>query len=310
MPYAKIMRAFRIKSLYIKASEKFYLGGVMKYYKSFLLASVFSSILIPASLSAVRPDSDELARIIVSQRACQVAVVDQKPLAQSGWFSSFRQKTGNVLRWFGDVLRTEEDSRTAAGHAKQMAKDAAVKALSSKTGLLFLDQKVLNPFGNALRNVGQRIKGGKETQTETRVILDNLELNRSSKNADVENALRTVAAASLKVDVTTAIKTYEDVVLGLNKRGFSTKNLGTEQIYLDALARQTLVKNSNTSYKDFSGEMFAHGMPVLKKMNGIKNASDDGVKLNRMNDYLLKAFERENTQIRVNAARNSAVAAS
>jgi hypothetical protein len=309
--YAKIMRAFQIKGLYIQASEKFYLGGVMKYYKSFLLASVFSSILIPASLSARTSDSDELARIIVSQRACQVAMVDQGPPAQSGWFSSFcqkaRQKTGKALRDLGEALRTEEDSRTAAGHVSQMAKDAAAASLSYKTGFSFT-RSIFNPIGNALRTVGQWIKGGQETQTTTRVVINSLELNRSSKDVDIENALRITAEASLKADATTAIGTYEDVVLGLNKRGISTKSLGTEQIYLSALARQTLVKNSNASYEAFSGEMLVHGMPVLEKMNEIKGASD-GEKLNLMNTYLRKVFTTESAKIRFDTARNSAAPA-
>ncbi|MBX9786418.1 MAG: hypothetical protein K2Y08_03665 [Alphaproteobacteria bacterium] len=276
----------------------------MKYYKSFLLASVFSSVIIPASLSAVTPD--ELADKIVSQRACPVAIIDQEPPVQSGWFSSFRQKTGNALRWFGDKLRTEEDSRTSAGHVSQMAKDAAVSALSYKTGFSF-DRNILNPIGNAFRTVGQWIKGGEETQTSTRVILNNLGLNRSSKDADVENALRISAEASLKADTTTAIETYNNVVSGLKKRGFST-NVDTNKTYMDALARQTLVKNSNVSYETFSQDMFIHGMPVLEKMNGIKGASD-GEKLNLMNTYLRQVFNTESAKIRFDAARNSAAPA-
>lgn len=278
----------------------------MKYFKSFLLASVFSSVLIPASLSAVT--SDELADHIVRSRSCPVAVVvDQEPPAKSGWFSSFRQKTGDALRWFGDKLRTEDDSRTAAGHVTQMAKDGAAAALSYKTGFSF-SRDIFNPIGNALRTVGQWIKGGKETQTTTRVILNNLGLNQSSKERDIAEALNTVATASIKANLASAIKTYEDVVLGLNKRGHYSKDLDKEDIYLSALARKTLVKNSNTSYEKFSQEMFIHGMPVLEKMNGIKGAAD-GEKLNLMNTYLRKVFTTESAKIKFDAARNSAAAA-
>ena len=281
----------------------------MKYFKSFLLASVFSSVLIPASLSAVTPD--ELADHIVRSRSCPVAsIVHQEPPAERGWFSSFRQKTGNALRWFGDKLRTEDDSRTAAGHVNQMTKDGVAAALSYKTGFSFT-RNVFNPIGNALRTAGQWIKGGEETQTTTRVVLNNLGLNNSSKERDIAEALSTVATASLKAGATT---TYEDVVLGLNKRGLSTKNLDTEDIYLSALARKTLVdnpallKNSDELYKKFSQEMFIHGMPVLEKMNGIKGAAD-GEKLNLMNTYLKQVFKTESAKIKFDTARNSAAAA-
>ncbi|MBL8676371.1 MAG: hypothetical protein JNJ47_02955 [Alphaproteobacteria bacterium] len=276
----------------------------MKYYRSFLLASVFSSIIIPASLSAVT--SDELADHIRNSRSCPVtSIADQEPPAQSGWFSSFRQKTGNAFRWFGDKLRTEEDPQTAAGHVSQMVKDGAAAALSYKTGFSF-KRNIFNPIGNALRTVGQWIKGGEETQTTTRVTLNNLGLNKSSKDTDVENALRIAAETSLKADTATAIKIYEDVISGLNKRGFSTKSLGTEQVYLGALARQTLLKNSE--YEVFSQEMFAHGMPVLEKMNGIKDASD-GEKLNLMNIYLRKVYNTGSAKKKFDAARIAAAPA-
>lgn len=276
----------------------------MKYFKSFLLASVFSSVVIPASLSAAMPDSDELARIIVRQRAYQVAIVDQEPPAQSGWFSFARKNAGNFLRGLGNELRTKDDSRTAAGRVTKMLKTGLVKGLSYLTGFS-LDKKSL---GNALRTVGQSIKGGQETQTTTRVILNNLGLKKSSEDIDIEKALRMTAEASLKADAATAIQTYEDVVLGLNKRGFSTKSLDTKKLYLDALARQTLVTKPNVSSDDFSRIMFAHGMPVLKEMNGIKEASDDK-KLNLMNNYLGKVFNSEKNKIQAETARNLALAA-
>lgn len=275
----------------------------MKYYRSFLLASVFSSIIIPASLSAVTPD--ELADVIVRSRSCPVAAINEEAApVQNGWFSSFRQKTGNALRWFGDKLRTEEDPRTATGHVSQMVKDGAAAALSYKTGFSF-DRSIFNPIGNAFRKVGQWIKGGEETQTTTRIILNNLGLNKSSKDADVENALRIAAEISLKADAATAIKAYEDVNSGLNKRGVSTKNLGAEQIYLGALARKTLLKNSK--YEDFSREMLTYGMPVLEKMDGIKGASDDK-KLNLMNIYLRQVFNTESAKIKFDTARLAAAA--
>lgn len=277
----------------------------MKCYKSFLLVSVFSSIMISASLSAVT--SDELADKIRNTRTCPVVIVDQEAPAQSGWFSSFRQKTGNALRWFGDKLRTEEDSRIAANHVKEMAKDAAVAALSYETGFCF-SRSILNPIGNAFRKVGQWIKGGEETQTTTRAVLNNLKLNKSSKEADVEDALRISAEAILTVDASTAVQSFDDVVAGLNKRGFSTKGLDTNHIYMEVLAGQTLRKNSNVSYEDFSCEMLTQGMPVLQKMNGVKNASDSQ-KLNLMNTYLRKAFDRENAKLRFDQARHSAAAA-
>lgn len=277
----------------------------MKYFKSFLLASVFSSALIPVSLSAVTPD--ELADHITRSRACPVTVIHQEPATERGWFSSFRQTTGNALRWFGDKLRTEENSRTAAGHVTQMTKDGAAAALSYKTGFSFT-RDIFNPIGNALRTVGQWIKGGEETQTTTRVILNNLGLNKSSKKDHIAEALSTVATASIKAGATTAIKTYEDVVLGLNKRGLPTKSLDTEQIYLDALAKQTLLKNSDVPYETFSAEMLVHGMPVLEKMSGIKGAAD-GEKLNLMNAYLRQVFKTESTKIRFDAARLAAAPA-
>lgn len=275
----------------------------MKYYRSFLLASVFSSVIIPASLSAVT--SDELTDVIVRSRSCPVATINQETApAKDGWFSSFRQKTGNAFRWFGDKLRTEEDPRTAAGHVSQMVKDGAAAALSYKTGFSF-KRNIFNPIGNALRTVGQWIKGGEETQTTTRVILNNLGLNKSSKDADVENALLIAAETSLKADTATAITIYEDVNSGLNKRGFSTKSLGTEQVYLGVLARQTLLKNSE--YEVFSQEMLTYGMPVLEKMNGIKDASD-GEKLNLMNIYLRKVYNTESAKIRFDTERRISAA--
>lgn len=76
----------------------------MKYFKSFLLASVFSSVLIPASLSAVTPD--ELADHIVRSRSCPVAsIVHQEPPAERGWFSSFRQK--REMRFVGLAISCE-----------------------------------------------------------------------------------------------------------------------------------------------------------------------------------------------------------
>lgn len=188
-----------------------------------------------------------------------------------------------------------------------MAKDGAATALSYKTGFSF-SRNIFNPIGNALRKVGQWIKGGEETQTTTRVVLNNLGLNKSSKDADVAEALRKTAVASLKADAATAVKTYEDVVSGLDKRGLSTKSLDTEQIYLSALAGQTLAKNPTVSYETFSQEMFAHGMPVLEKMNGIKEAPD-GEKLNLMKSYLNQVFIKERDKIQFDAARNSAAAA-
>ncbi|MBY0501912.1 MAG: hypothetical protein K2P93_07935 [Alphaproteobacteria bacterium] len=277
----------------------------MKYYKSFLLASVFSSIMIPATLSAVT--ADELADKIRNTRACPVVITDQAPPVQGGWFSSFRQKTGNALRWFGDKLRTEEDSQIAADHVKQMAKDVAVAALSYETGFSF-SRNILNPIGNAFRKVGQWIKGGEETQTTTRTVLNNLGLNKSSKDADVENALRLSAQATLKADAATAFESYGSVVVGLDKRGFSTKHLDSKEIYMDTLAGQILRNRSNSTYEAFSQEMHFQGMPILLQMKGIKNASD-GEKVNLMNIYLKEAFNRENAKIKFDETRASAAAA-
>lgn len=271
----------------------------MKYFKSFLLASVFSSVLVSASYSTIT--SDELADHIRSTRSCPVAsTVHQESPTEKGWFSFVRKNTGNFLRGLGDELRTKRNPQTAAGYVSQLAKDGLVRGLSYMTGIP-LNKKILNPLGNGLRTVGQWIKGGEATQTTTRVILNNLELNKSSKDIDVENALRTVAAASLKADATTAVKTYEDVVLGLKKRGFSTKSLNTEQIYLNALAGQTLRNNSNLSCEDFSKEMRTHGMSVLNKMNGIKGFD--------IEKYLGEVFYTESAHIRFDAVHNFVVPA-
>jgi hypothetical protein len=278
----------------------------MKYYKSFLLASVFSSIMIPATLSAVT--SDELADKIRNTRACTVVIVDQEPPVQRGWFSSFRQKTGDALRWFGDKLRTEEDSRIAADHVKQMAKDVAVAALSYETGFSF-SRSVLNPIGNAFRKVGQWIKGSEESQTTTRTVLNNLGLNKSSKQDDLKDALCLSAEATLKADPASAFENYESVVTGLVKRGFSTENLDSHEIYMDMFAGQTLRKNPNVTYDAFSQEMFVHGMPILQKMNGIKNVASDSEKLKLMNIYLEQTFKRENAKRKFDEARISAAAA-
>jgi len=227
---------------------------MMKNYKSILLASAAILVsLSSSSLNAVKPD--DVIGEIHAFRTCPPVAKEIKA-EDKGWFSSVRNPAGNGLRCFGDWLRTEGNPRTPAGLLKEKAKEAASFAASAKTGLP-ISTAIFNPLGNAMRWAGQRFKGGEETQTENRVIANNLGLKRSSTHAEIAEGLRVAVTAILKTNKQKAPEQYLEIVKILNNRGISTKALDAQRIFVDAVAMDVLQENETISFAEFSTTMRA-----------------------------------------------------
>lgn len=286
----------------------------MKLSKFFLLGTAVALTMSSFSLRAVTPE--ELAETIRTSRACHAPkrIEQEAPAAEQGWFSSFRKATGNALRTFGDSLRTEGE-KSAAGHVKELAKDGFLSTLSAKTGIPFNKAKetIFNSLGNAFRTVGQFVKGGKPVQTTTRVVLDKLDLNKSSKPHQVAQALRTVAQATLQADRATAIEDYRSVVAGLVKRGYATtaqiQSLDVNGIYLDVLAEEELRENAALTYSAFAQAVKSKGFDALENINAVKTAPFAGDKLKAMDSRLQDAYKKIQLQQQFEHNRLKAAAA-
>ncbi|MBP6951950.1 MAG: hypothetical protein KBC28_07065 [Alphaproteobacteria bacterium] len=278
----------------------------MNIFKSFLLASTIIATLSPFSLSAM--SSEELSEKIRIARAAPVRVQPEVE-APRGWFSSFRKSAGDAVRWAGDQLRTEGNTKTAAGNLKEMAKDLAAKGISAKVGFS-VTSAIFNPIGNGLRKVGQWIKEGEETQTPLRVVLSNLGLNHSAKQADIEQALKTAATAAIRADVdNTAPEFFLEIVKGVNNRGHSTKQIDAFKIYVDAVAREVMQQNATISQTAFEETVRNQSYEMLQYIAPVKATSVPGEKIRLMNQYLNRAFQQEKAKNNFNAIRVAAVAA-
>ena len=76
----------------------------MKFSKSLLLGIVVLSTFGSLSASAVIT-SDELIKVIRTTRSCPATLIlENEPIAEKDWFSSFRLATGNTLRPLGDAI--------------------------------------------------------------------------------------------------------------------------------------------------------------------------------------------------------------
>ncbi|MBY0293698.1 MAG: hypothetical protein K2W92_10485 [Alphaproteobacteria bacterium] len=279
----------------------------MSKFKSFLLASTIIATLSPFSLSAI--SSEELSEKIRISRVAPVRMQPEAEIpAEKGWFSSFRQSAGNVVRWAGDQLRTEGDTNTAAGHLKETAKDIAAKYASTKVGIP-LTSAIFNPIGNGLRKVGQLIKGGKETQTTTRVILNSSGLKYNAKQAEIERALSAAATALVRVDEGTAPEEFLKVVKGLNNRGFSTKQIDAFKIYVDAVASEVMQQNTAISKEVFEQEVMVRSFEMLQYITPVKMAPFVGEKDRLMKEYIHRAYKLETDKNLNNKNRKAALAA-
>ena len=190
-----------------------------------------------------------------------------------------------------------------------MAKDLAAKGISAKVGFS-VTSAIFNPIGNGLRKVGQWIKEGEETQTPLRVVLSNLGLNHSAKQADIEQALKTAATAAIRADVdNTAPEFFLEIVKGVNNRGHSTKQIDAFKIYVDAVAREVMQQNATISQTAFEETVRNQSYEMLQYIAPVKATSVPGEKIRLMNQYLNRAFQQEKAKNNFNAIRVAAVAA-
>lgn len=277
----------------------------MKLFKSFLLASVMVATLTPYSASA-HITADDLADKIRITRAAPAPVVKEE--APKGWFSSFRQSVGNGFRYLGDRLRQEENTETAAGHVKQAAKDYVAAGISAKLHIP-VSTSIFNSIGNGLRTVGQWVKGGEETQTPTRVVLNNLGLNKSANKDEIAYSLKTAASAIIKADAQTAPEAFLDVVKGLNLRGHSTKELDVYGIFVKELAHEEFSKQSSISFADFAKNMSAKGFDALENTAVVKAATTPTAKLNLINKVLRETYDQGVARVKADMLRQQVLVA-
>lgn len=283
----------------------------MKLSKLFLRGSAIVITMLPFSLSAL--DCDDLADKIRISRASHAPKIIEQEAPASGWFSSFRKAAGNALRAAGDSLRTESD-KSAAGQVKEFVKDGFLSAVSAKVGysLSSFKDTLFNSFGNGLRTIGQAIKGEKPTQTTTRVILDNLELNKNSNASKIQDALRTVAQATLKADTASALEEYRLVVNGLVKRGYATtaqiQAIDVNAIYLHALAGEVVNKNNGLMLKEFADVIKLNGFSALEELKAIKVAPTMEKK-NLIEQYIQEAYQKAKMNQELDNKRKQVIAA-
>jgi len=275
----------------------------MKLFKSLLLASVMVATLTPYSASAIIT-ADDLADKIRVTRAAPAPVVKEE--APRGWFSSFRSAVGNGLRYVGDALRQDENTKTDAGKVKQAAKDYVAAGVAAKLHVP-VSTSIFNAIGNGLRKAGQFIKGGEETQTQTRVVLNSLALNKSASKDDIANALKTAATAIIRADSQTAPEAFLDVVKGLNLRGHSTKELDVYGIFVKALADEEFLKQTSITFEDFAKNVSAKGFEALENIAAVKAATTPMAKLNLMNKALKDVYDQGVAKVKVNQLRQQAL---
>ncbi len=273
----------------------------MRLFRLALLTTVMVSTLSPV---IANPSADEIADKIRHVRAAPTKVVKEEE--PKGWFSSFRNSVGNGFRKAGDYLRREEDASTPAAHVAQATKEAAASAIAAKTNLP-VTTRAFNYIGNGLRSVGQWIKGGEETQTPTRVVLNNLGLNKSAGKEEISYALNTAARAVIKADPKTAPEAFLDVVKGLNNRGHATKEIDVYGIYVKALSDEILAQNADMSLDSFSNNLKAVGLKELEKVTAIENASSQS-KSNAMNKVVRDIYNQKVAEKAANKLRNEALA--
>ncbi|MBS0271160.1 MAG: hypothetical protein JSR85_00755 [Proteobacteria bacterium] len=275
----------------------------MKLYKTFLLASAMMVSLLPHSISA-NVDIDELVEKVRFARACPAqAVKEEEP---KGWFSSFKATVGKTLLDLGNSIRGEENTKTAAGKLTQQVKEGIAATASAKLHIPVSTDvvtRLANRLGNGLRTVG-RWFGVQETQTPTRVILNNLELNQSAKENDIANALRTAAITTIRADVTTAPEAFREVIHGLNMRGYSTKKLDGQGIFIQALADEIIAGNTAMSYNDFRRVILVKGLEALEGVTSVKASQNPGDKTRVMEDFLQKVYQYGNSKAKLNQSRH------
>ncbi|HUX79530.1 MAG TPA: hypothetical protein VMW10_07315 [Alphaproteobacteria bacterium] len=267
----------------------------MKNYKYFLMVTTIVSSLVPFSLSAVTPD--ELVEVIERSR---VACCAPKSIeaTDNGWFSSFRKSAGNAMRWAGDQMRVEE-TKTGAGKLKEAAKEAMATAATAKVGFS-VKASIFNPLGNAMRWAGQRIKGGEETQKQMRTIVNNLGLNKSAKDADIADALRTAAAGIIKTDVTnSAPEDFLEVVKGLNNRGHSTKSIDALGIFVEELVLDKVMNTPTKNFAEFANSFKQNEIGALQNITPVRMATT-AAKHQAMLDYLEAAYDKAKAQVSLN----------
>lgn len=243
----------------------------MKLSKSLLVGTAVLLTMSSVTLSALTPD--ELANAIRTTRACPAASeLENEPVVEQGWFSSFRAVTGNFLRTAGDAIRTEGDTKSTAGRVKEDIKDATLKAVSSKIGVALSGAKdaIFNAFGNGLRTLGQWIKGGEETQTTTRIILNNLGLSKYANSSDIEKGLRTAAAGLHLVNDKTSYEEYMKVVNACKNRAYASeaqlKAMDVNTVYVNVLATKALSGHNVPTYEAFAEGMKEQARDALKKI--------------------------------------------
>ena len=268
----------------------------MKSYKSFLLVSAVLTSVLPSSLYAQSTTTaDALADAIRHTHARPAHSIEAEQPAKSGWFTSFRQKAGNALRWTGEQLRTEGNKQTNAGKVKEWAKEKAAQFTSSKVGVK-LESAIFNPIGNGLRKLGQWIKGGKETQTPTRVVLDTLALSPAAHEFEVERALKIAASAAYKADSAKSSTLYSKVVEGMIKRGHVVPQ-SADAIFVESVAGEVLSKDSKVNFETFRVAMLNAAMEKVEGLGSVKSSFD---KPAAMDEVLRRIFETHTAKVQLN----------
>jgi hypothetical protein len=129
-----------------------------------------------------------------------------------------------------------------------MAENVLGEAFKEKTGIPIKGSIILNYFGNGLRTLGQKVKGGQPYPKTTRVILDNISLNKNSSEDQVREALRGVAEATLKARELTALEDYNLVVDGMVKRAYATTDqiheIDPNALFIEILANKKIHENN------------------------------------------------------------------
>lgn len=264
---------------------------MMKNIRNMLMVSVAIVGIIPSSLTA-KISADELAGIIRTTRSCPVQPIENTRPEPKSWFSSFRAKVGNGLRCMGDHIRSEGNKRTPAGRMKEWVKEVSAKFASSRLGIK-LDAGIFNPIGNALRKVGQWIKGGKETQTHVRTTLNAVGLKYRAQEHEVNEALRVVATAAYNVGGN-ASEYYSNVVQGMNKRGHIAQDANA--VYLEAVSTAIVQARPEVSMEDFALEMLKVSLKEIASHESLKGSQR---KADAVGKFLERAYKTSKAKQKV-----------
>ncbi len=270
----------------------------MKKYISFLLVSAVLTSVLPASLSADNNSplsSDDLADAIRHARSCPAKPSLDVTPEKKGFFSKFRERAGNAVRWAGDQIRQEGDSRTNAGQARNWLKEKAAQVASSQVGIA-ISTKVFNPIGNGLRKMGQWIKGGKEEQTPTRVVLDNVDLKYGARATDVEKAVKLAASSAYKADAAQSVELFDNVVDGLKLRGHTITQADATRIFLEVVTQEILKAHAFINSEQFITAMLTVAMSKVQELESVKASSQ---RAEAMRNELEKAYNVGRTKVRV-----------